>query len=105
MPMPDFDIVCDALTQLGVDYNAHPAELHGLACCILAAGFEPDAEQWLQQAAHYVEEPRLSANPSTPLIELFRASQVQLEEGDFQFQLCLPDDELYGLSERSESLA
>lgn len=104
MPCPDFDNLCDELTRLGTDSDAHPAELHGLACGILAAGFKPSPAQWLEQAASYSEEPRLNT-AGTSLIELFSASQTQLHEGDFEFQLCLPDDELYGLPERSESLA
>lgn len=105
MPIPDFDSLCDELTRLGTGSNAHPAELHGLACGILAAGFQPNPVQWLQEAANYAEEPRLNAAASSPLTELFSASQAQLLEGDFEFQLCLPDDEFYGLPERSESLA
>ena len=104
MPIPDFDSLCDELIRLGADHGTHPAELHGLACGVLAAGFQPKPLQWLQQAASYAEEPRLKT-ASTPLIELFSTSQTQLLEGDFEFQLCLPDDELYGLPERSESLA
>ena len=32
-------------------------------------------------------------------------SAEQLETGDFDLELCLPDDELYGLAERTDSLA
>jgi uncharacterized protein YgfB (UPF0149 family) len=104
MPHPDFDNLCDELIRLGAGNGAHPAELHGLACGILAAGFQPTPAQWLQEAANYANEPGLDAH-SPPLIELFCHSQTQLVEGNFEFQLCLPDDELYGLPERSESLA
>jgi len=104
MPIPDFDNLCDELTRLGVDDGAHPAELHGLACGILAAGFQPSPLQWLKEAAGYTEQPRLDTE-SASLMALFSNSQAQLREGDFEFQLCLPDDELYGLPERSESLA
>lgn len=104
MPIPDFDSLCDELTRLGSDQDVHPAELHGLACGILAAGFQPSPLQWLQEAANYAEEPQLNT-ASSPLMALYSTSQTQLLEGDFEFQLCLPDDELYGLPERSESLA
>lgn len=105
MPIPDFDALCDEFTQLGVTDNVHPAELHGLACGILAAGFQPNATQWLSEAASYTDHPQFDIAAHTQLIELFSSSQLQLQEGDFEFQLCLPDDELYGLLERSESLA
>lgn len=104
MAIPDFDSLCDELSRLGADRDIHPAELHGLACGILAAGFQPSPDQWLREAASYSEEPLLH-QAGSPLTELFTGSQAQLQEGDFGFQLCLPDDELYGLPERSESLA
>lgn len=108
MPAPDFDSLCDELTRLGADKDTHPAELHGLACGFLAAGFQPSADHWLQEAADYAHQPAIATTPATeqgPLVEIYTLSQAQLGAGDFEFQLCLPDDEIYGLAERSESLA
>jgi len=103
MSTPDFDSLCAALQ--GIGRHVHPAELHGLACGILASGFDPSPDQWLQEAATYTEEAQLAFASPSPVMDIYSLSRQQLQEGDFAFALCLPDDDTCGLAERSESLA
>lgn len=104
MSIPDFDSLCDELSSQGQPPEVSPSELHGLACGILAAGFKPRPAQWMVEAADYTNLPL--AEGDLPLLEqLYRSSQQQLSEGDFAFHPCLPDDDLYGLPERSSNLA
>lgn len=103
MNTPDFDQLCDAFTQLNI-VETSPAELQGLACGIFSAGFSPSAEQWLETVANYVDQPTI-AGDSSLILELADSCQQQLSEGGFDLQLCLPDDDLYGIVERSDALA
>lgn len=105
MTTPDFDDIADAFAGAGNSPDAHPAELHGLACGFLAAGFQPAPEQWREQVADYLDLPAEGLLGSDALSSLLSGSYDSLVSGDFEFQLCLPDDDLYGLGERSESLA
>jgi len=97
----DFDEFCH---QLAIDkgLSTHPAEIHGLGCGVLAAGFRPDADALLQHINAYVGD-EMAVNET--IIDYFRESLRTLESDEFEFQLCLPDDDLYGLTERAESLS
>lgn len=106
MAAPDFDHLCDVLSRHRA-LDTHPAELHGLACGFLAAGFPLSPVQWLEQVEEYVNEPGLLIDEEATglLAHLMEESRRQLEEGDFEFQPCLPDDDLHDMAVRSESLA
>jgi len=106
MPTPDFDELADILPCGG---EAHPSALHGLACGILAAGFSPEPAQWLGQIAGYLDWPEnampIDSTGERALADVLDQSLEALESGDFSFQPCLPDDDVYSIVERSESLA
>ena len=106
MPIPDFDDIANHLPR---DGHAQPAELHRLACGILAAGFEPLQSQWLEQVSAYLDLPPdepLTDNIGEQLLaELLQGSLAALKSGDFEFRLCLPDDDVYDLALRADSLA
>lgn len=97
----DFDKFCQILA---IDKNlaVHPAEIHGLGCGILASGFRPETITLFQQISAYIGD---ELNCNELILEFFHNSLKALESDDFEFQLCLPDDEIYALPERAESLS
>ncbi len=101
---PDFDSLCDIFSDNPV-IGQNPAELHGLGCGILAAGFNPGPEHWLDQVMEYWGLDAIEEHQRSPLYELLESSQHLLSKDAFEFQLCLPDDEVYGLAERLDSLS
>jgi uncharacterized protein YgfB (UPF0149 family) len=97
----DFDKFCRILA-IDKTLSVHPAEIHGLGCGILAAGFRPGSTNLFQQISAYIGE-EFAHNES--ITEFFQDSLKTMESEDFEFQLCLPDDNLYTLPERAESLS
>jgi uncharacterized protein len=97
----DFDKFCQTLA-IDKTLSVHPAEIHGLGCGILAAGFRPETATLFQQISTYVGEEMIHNEVVT---DFFHNSLKTLESDDFEFQLCLPDDDTYALPERAESLS
>jgi len=97
----DFDKFCEVLA-IDKALSVHPAEIHGLGCGILAAGFRPETAVLFQQISAYIGNDMVS---NDLVIGVFQDNLKTLESDDFEFQLCLPDDEIYGLPERAESLS
>ena len=97
----DFDEFCHALA-IDKSLSTHPAEIHGLGCGVLAAGFRPDAPALLRHIQAYVSDD-MAINET--VIDFFHESLRALEGDEFEFQLCLPDDDTYALTERAESLS
>ncbi len=97
----DFDDFCQ---ELAIDKSLliHPAEIHGLGCGVLVAGFRPEAAVLLQQIHAYAGD---EIAISEVILGYFQNSLKALESDDFEFQLCLPDDDQYTLTERAESLS
>jgi hypothetical protein len=99
--LPDFYALEDALLRLDADFSA--AEVHGIHCAVL--GINQDYDQSTLQAHlvkgdaqdfHFQETIKL-------LSELHEASRRQLNSGDLQFGLLLPDDH-EDLAERLSAL-
>lgn len=97
----DFDTFCQILA-LDKNLSVHPAEIHGLGCGILAAGFRPEGGALFQQISDYIGDEILD---NTLITEFFQNSLRGLESEDFAFQLCLPDDDSYAMPERAEGLS
>ena len=91
--LPDFDDIADCFWRLGALQS--PSELHGYLLGQLANGNGPASEQWLQQAAAFIDavEPP-NDDDSRCLLELHAASSEQLQAGEMNLQLLLPDDEV-----------
>lgn len=91
--LPDFDDLADCFWRLGAMQS--PSELQGYLLGQLANGSAPSAEQWLQQAAAFIDavEPPIG-DDSRCLLELHAASCAQLLGSDMALQLLLPDDEV-----------
>ena len=97
----DFDKFCQILV-IDRSLSVHPAEIHGLGCGILAAGFRPESGTLFQQISAYVGD----EIPDNELVaEFFQDSLKSLESDDFDFHLCLPDDDNYAMPERAEGLS
>jgi uncharacterized protein YgfB (UPF0149 family) len=100
---PDFDRFCHLLAEGNIaPLAAHPAEIHGLGCGLLAAGLRPDVAQLSRQISHYVDE---ECSLGEAAIAYFEQSLQALESDLFEFRLCLPDDDIHDLQERLESLS
>jgi uncharacterized protein YgfB (UPF0149 family) len=99
----DFDLFCHALAEGTIaPLAAHPAEIHGLGCGLLAAGLRPDVIQLSRRVSDYVDE---ECSLGEAAIACFEQSLQALESDLFEFQLCLPDDDIHDLQERLESLS
>ena len=91
--LPGFDDVADCFWRLGALQS--PSELQGYLLGQLANGAGPEPGQWLQQAAAFIDAVELpSGDDSRCLLELHTASAGQLQSGDMNLQLLLPDDEV-----------
>jgi len=91
--LPDFDEVADCFWRLGALQS--PSELQAYLLGQLANGNGPGAEQWLQQAAAFIEAVEApGTEDSRCLLELHAASCAQLQAGQMNLQLLLPDDEV-----------
>ncbi len=102
-PMPDFDQVADIYWRLGGMQS--PSQLHGYLVGLLCAGGELEPNQWVDQAAKYIDAVQPpNSEDSTLLLALYGATSQGLSSGEMQLQLLLPDDAAE-LSQRIESLA
>jgi len=97
---PDFDAFCQYLATDNTQ-STHPSEIHGLGCGYLAAGYRPDSENLFRQLSNYTGE-KITINDG--IMDFFNNALNTLESDSFEFQLCLPDDDIYSLPERAESL-
>ncbi|ARN73693.1 UPF0149 family protein [Oceanicoccus sagamiensis] len=91
IPMPDFDQLADIYWRLGGMQS--PSQLHGYLVGQLAVGETREPEQWLEQAAAFIDavEPP-NAEDSQVLSALYGATQACLKGGEMELQLLLPDD-------------
>lgn len=87
---PDYDTIENLLRQQQVALTA--AEMHGLISGILCGGNQDDSWKTL---LHELTNDGLafSQTLSQPLQALYQTTKELLEEGDFLFQLLLPDDD------------
>lgn len=73
------------------------AEAQGIAAGLLCIKPQSHAKQWLMELTP--KQTLLSDSDAEQLIELFNLTQSSLNADDFEFQLCLPDEDT-PLSER-----
>ncbi len=98
-----FDDFCNLLMPYGA-LNS-PAELHGLLCGKLCGGARLTREQWLQAAWELLDvtdAPDGEANEEVAM--LLTITQQQLNSGDYDMQLLLPDDDT-DLDQRTMALS
>lgn len=99
---PGYDALASALTQQGVGMT--PAEMHGLISGILCGGNRDGS--WLTLVYELANEGNaFSQTLKQPLEQLHRTLVATLEEGDFEFQLLLPDDDDITVFDRADALA
>ena len=92
-PSPlSFEDFCELLLPYGA-LNS-PAELHGTLCGKLCGGAKMDQEQWRTAALSSLE---IAEQANTELLEqvdvLYTVTKAQLESGDYNLALLLPDDD------------
>ena len=96
--LPSWNAVADAVTGLALGMT--PAELHGALTGWFAGG-GADSPDWL---AHVMADPALpQVAQGSPLDVLRSASQAQLSDRGFSFELLLPEGDTT-LGERSGAL-
>ncbi len=91
--LPDFDDIADCFWRLGALQS--PSGLQGYLLGQLAHGRGPAMEQWLQQAAAFIDavEPP-DDDDSRCLMDLYAVASEQIQAGEMNLQLLLPDDEM-----------
>lgn len=99
----NFDDFCELLLPYGA-LNS-PAELHGTFCGKLCGGAKLDQPQWRDTADKTLE---LAGQANIELWQhidnLFTSTQAQLESGDYNLELLLPDDDA-DLEQQTQALA
>jgi len=99
----EFDDFCELLIPYGA-LNS-PAELHGTLCGKLCGGANMNQEQWRSMA---IESLDLAEQANTELLEqvdaLYNSTKAQLESGDYNLALLLPDDD-NDLEQQTQALA
>jgi yecA family protein len=91
---PSLIQITDSLERL--DNHQEPTETHGLLCAFLCAGAKMRVEAWISslvgEQAGIRDESFNQAK--THLRHLFKLTQNGLEDGDFGFDLLLPEDDV-----------
>lgn len=98
-----FDDYCNLLLPFGA-LNS-PSELHGLLCGKLCGGARLSGDEWLQSAWEFLEvteTPDGQANDE--VANLMKVTLAQLDSGNYDFQLMLPDDDT-DLEQRTQALS
>ncbi|MFP8967618.1 UPF0149 family protein [Pokkaliibacter sp. CJK22405] len=103
---PDFETLSNTLLQLGA--LGSPAELHGALCGYLSASLntnkDSNEEGWQRIARQILDVENLGSEAQQALFnKLFAATDEQLRQGVFEFELLLPEDD-YSIAQRSEAL-
>lgn len=86
-----FDELANALLEQGELFS--PSELHGCVCGLLGGGFAGDVEQLLSETEKTLDL-SLHGALADMLSGMHAAAVGALEDGDFDFQLLLPDDDV-----------
>ena len=91
---PSLIEVTESLERL--DNHQEPAETHGLLCAFLCAGAKMRVEAWVSSlVGENVGARDVSFNHAkTHLRHLFKLTLDGLEDGDFGFDLLLPEDDV-----------
>lgn len=100
---PDFDQLANLLLEEGA-VTFSPSELHGVLVGQVAAGQRFESAELSQFCAQQLDLDKLSqASTSANLGLLYKQVLTQMESGDFELALLLPDDE-HSLAQRAEQL-
>lgn len=87
--LPAYQHFCDATAVL--DLSQSPSELHGMICAYLCAGAYHEAEIYLRALlGHNKDEATRMA--SMLIFDMLSASQHQIQNFDFEFQMFLPEE-------------
>ncbi|MGB1310776.1 MAG: UPF0149 family protein [Leucothrix sp.] len=80
------------------------AEIHGIACGLLAGNGTADKIQWVQELVPELDSQNvLQKDAIREMGRLFDSARNGLQDSEFRFELCLPDDGAH-LSMRMEAL-
>lgn len=96
-----FDELANALLEQGEMLS--PAELHGCLCGLLGGGFGGDGPALLAELEQTLDA-RLHGSLADEVLALHREVRASVEDGEFDFQPLLPDDDLE-LSQRVAAMA
>ncbi len=99
--LPAYQQFCDATAFLALSQS--PSELHGIVCAYLCAGAYREAEIYLRALLgnNKDEETRMA---SMLIFDMLSASQHQIQNFDFEFQMFLPDEH-ESIVERAQSFS
>ena len=98
-----FDDFCNLLMPYGA--LSSPSELHGVLCGKLCGGAKLNRDEWLQSAWEFLDvtdTPDGQANDE--VAALLDVTQQQLNSGDYDMQLLLPDEDS-DLDDRTQALS
>jgi len=99
----DFEHYCRAFTVAGLTTN--PAELQAVLCGRLCGGQQLADKKVLEVAADLLDASASSiASIESDVLQLYKNTAEQLEDGNTVFELLLPDDD-ESLHERIETLS
>ncbi|HSG04321.1 MAG TPA: UPF0149 family protein [Marinobacterium sp.] len=100
---PDFEQLANLLLEEGA-VTFSPSELHGILVGQIAAGQRFESASLAQFCAQQIDLDRLSQpNTASNLDLLYKQMLGQMESGNFELELMLPDDE-HSLTQRAEQL-
>ncbi|XOV78980.1 MAG: UPF0149 family protein [Aestuariibacter sp.] len=93
--MNDSELRFEAIAHnlLASKVASDPAEIHGILCGMLAGGMSMDNREWLMSMADFINAGEsFSVDIEKLLIALFEDTCKQLQNPDFTFELCIPED-------------
>lgn len=97
-----FDRLANLFIEMGVFVS--PSEFHGLLCGQLAQGRTNSEADWLRDVAGYLERERIEdAECKRALLDIYSATEQQMQGSGFELELLLPDDDAE-LAQRAESI-
>jgi len=95
-----YQIINTILERSNADVSA--AEAHGMATAMLCVNDQAESAQWLKEL--FKDDADLSDEDKAALVKLFEQTRKLLTSGAFEFDLFLPDDDIF-LDERVQALS
>lgn len=84
--------------------TSDPSELHGILCGMLSGGMSLDNQDWINSLSDFVNTgEKFPSEVETLIYQVFETSCTQLLDGEFSFQLLLPED-VAPIIDRAQSL-
>jgi uncharacterized protein YgfB (UPF0149 family) len=84
------------------DADVSAAEAHGMAAGMLCVNGQAESDHWLKEL--FKDDADLSDEDQAALVKLFEQTRKLLASGAFEFDLFLPDDDVF-LDERVQALS